>query len=133
MKRQKGENMGDNTAEKKLRTGVKKVANKSKTNICRGKDKAKPEQEHNWKAIKNWLRAARRDLKRLETDVADPKKRSQMVLWQDMQLLMNSLAHAWTSRYATDEETANPTIGATYKKWMRLPAEFLWEAYGRSA
>ena len=130
MKRENGENMSDNTAKKKYRTGVKKVANKSKTNIYRGKDQTKPEQEHNWKAIKNWLRAARRDLKRLETDVADPKKRSQNVLWQDMQMLMNSLACAWTLRYATDEELANPKIGATYKKWMKFPSEFVGRRMG---
>ena len=106
------------------------MADKSKTKIHREKDQTKQKKEHNWTAIKNWLRAARRDLKRLETDVADPKKRSQKVLWQDMQLLMNSLAHAWTSRYATDEELANPKIGATYRKWMKFPAEFVGRRMG---
>ena len=45
-------------------------------------------------------------------------------------MLMNSLAYAWTSRYATDEELANPTIGATYKKWMKFPSEFVGKRMG---
>jgi len=124
--------MGNKIGEQKTmsRAGARKVAGNQKKSVKLGADQKKPEHEHNWKAIKNWLRAARRDLKRLETDVADSKKRSQKVLWQDMQLLMNSLAHAWTSRYATDEELANPKIGATYKKWIKFPAEFVGRRMG---
>ena len=124
--------MSDNTAKKKTtsRAGARKVAGNQKKSVKLGADQQKPEQEHNWKAIKNWLRAARRDLKRLETDVSDPKKRSQKVLWQDMQMLMNSLACAWTLRYATDDELANPIIGATYKKWMKFPSEFVGRRMG---
>ena len=57
-------------------------------------------------------------------------KRSQKVLWEGMQMLMNSLACAWTLRYATDDELANPIIGATYKKWMKFPSEFVGRRLG---
>lgn len=83
----------------------------------------KQKKKHNWELVLDDIREARRNLKRLETHIADPKKRSEDLFWIDMKKVINHLGLAWTLRFATTEERLNPT-DASYKKWVKFPADF---------